>query len=497
VLALSSVCSAEKLGQHEIRTDAAGHIIPWSHDDPAAAYDHVIGLVWRYWRDLPPCPNGVAYPLQHQIVTDDHRARGIASDQISSALASWRMLYQYSGDEDLRANMVMLADHCLAHVLTPADGVLPHLPYPYNSEPHSGVYDGDYQAGIGFCQPDKAGAMGAELFELYRMTGEDRYLLAATRIGDTLAKAVQPGDARNSPWPFRVHAVTGEVPTFTKQSPPLTDGYTSDWGPTLRLFDRLIAQGAANAPAYAAARQKAIDWLRAEPLRTGRWGPYHDDMPVWLVAQDVVNAHLTAEYILLSRESWGPSWQDDAAQALRWAQSTLSHPRWSRYGVTPINEHTANLRPGANHTARHAAMELLFAQATGDWARKDAAIRRLNWATYMVDEQGRNVTLGGEVKLADGYGDYVRHYLAAMAACPELAPADQNHLLASTAVIRSIRYGADSIEYQRSDPAGREVLKLGAWIPGEITGGTMQWDPQARLLVVESSSATVTILKAP
>jgi len=42
--------------------------------------------------------------------------------------------------------------------------------------------------------------------------------------------------------------------------------------------------------------------------------------------------------------------------------------------------------------------------------------------------------------MTDGYGDYVRHYLRAMAFCPELAPTEQNHLLSSTSVIQLMEY---------------------------------------------------------
>ena len=40
----------------------------------------------------------------------------------------------------------------------------------------------------------------------------------------------------------------------------------------------------------------------------------------------------------------------------------------------------------------------------------------------MVAEDGRNRYPYDMVWLTDGYGDYVRHYLRAMAAAPELAP---------------------------------------------------------------------------
>ena len=43
-------------------------------------------------------------------------------------------------------------------------------------------------------------------------------------------------------------------------------------------------------------------------------------------------------------------------------------------------------------------------------------------------------------RLTDGYGDYVRHYLRAMAAELALAPSAENHILSSTSVIRQADY---------------------------------------------------------
>jgi hypothetical protein len=67
-------------------------------------------------------------------------------------------------------------------------------------------------------------------------------------------------------------------------------------------------------------------------------------------------------------------------------------------------------------------------------------VRELNWATYMVDFDGRNRYPGDEPWLTDGYGDYVRHYLRAMDAVPALTPPDEDHILSSTSVIQQADY---------------------------------------------------------
>jgi len=120
----------------------------------------------------------------------------------------------------------------------------------------------------------------------------------------------------------------------------------------------------------------------------------------------------------------------------------------------------------------------------------------LNWATYMVDEGGRNRYPENDIWLTDGYGDYVRHYLRAMAAAPELAPDDQNHLLRSSSIIKQISYGPDAITYTKFDAQSRERFKLGAWEPKSISGGEMRWNVVTRVLEVTTTTKDVTILKA-
>ena len=119
----------------------------------------------------------------------------------------------------------------------------------------------------------------------------------------------------------------------------------------------------------------------------------------------------------------------------------FANREWQDVGVLPINEQTTYKQPGNSHSSRHASLELLYGEKTGDRSREEAAIRRLNWATYMVDENGRNMYpavtranasragAGAGHWLTDGYGDYARHYLRAMASLPSLAPENQNHLL--------------------------------------------------------------------
>ncbi len=110
------------------------------------------------------------------------------------------------------------------------------------------------RAGKNVVQPDKAASFAAELVVLYKITGRRKYLDATVRIADTLAARIKPGDAENSPWPYRVNATTDEVHKETRRNQTSIASYTSNYTGALRLFNDLTALKAGNAKAYTRAR---------------------------------------------------------------------------------------------------------------------------------------------------------------------------------------------------------------------------------------------------
>ena len=229
-------------------------------------------------------------------------------------------------------------------------------------------------------------------------------------------------------------------------------------------------------------------------MKTNKWGPFFEDISTETFSNTEINADTMARYIL-EHPSWDTDWKKDAAAILDWSYQSFANHEWDKFGVTAINEQTVYKVPGNSHTSRHASVELLYCETTGDMTLKDAAIRRLNWATYMVDIDGKNRYPRDDNWLTDGYGDYVRHYLRAMASFPELAPDDQNHLLRTTSVIQDITYAEDSITYTKFDAISTERFKLGAWAPKSVTGGTMQWDPETKVLTIHANSKKVRIVR--
>jgi hypothetical protein len=489
---LAATANTPKISYHEVKTDAQGKLVPWYGTGPSQAYDHVIRLVWNFWRDMKPCSNGVAYYLQHQVWKPEEDPRGLGGDQISMALSSWALLYNYTGDPKLVENMRYMADYWLVHGLSKGNDKWANLPFPYNTQLHSGVYDGDMRAGKNFLQPDKAGSFGKELIDLYKITGDEKYLRSATTIADSLAEHVTKGDADNSPWPFRVNATTGEVHTVTAKGKTLRAGYTTNWTGTLDLFNELQRLGRGNRSAYIKAVSITTDWLKQYPLKTNKWGPFFEDVPTQDYSDTEINGDTMAMY-LLNHPNFDPHTTELAAGILDWSDREFANHEFEKWGVTAINEQTAYRVPGNSHTSRHASVELRYCELTGNNARIEQAIRRLNWATYMVDTDGKNRYPRDDIWLTDGYGDYVRHYLRSMAAQPELAPEDQNHLLRTSSVIQSISYEANRITYKKFEARSDERLKLGAWAPVHVRGGSMKWNPHTKTLAIAATEKTVVI----
>ncbi len=442
---------SETLLYHPIHLNADDlTILPWYSTNSGESYDFVINQVWNFWTNMRTDKNGLPYYMNHQVWRGDFNdRRGIGGDQFAMAMSSWNLFYGYSGKEAVKEEMKFIADYYITHSLSPANAEWPDIPYPYNTLIYSGIYDGDMILGKGFTQPDKAGSFGLELVKLYKMTttvaypnvNDTRYLDAAVKIANTLAKHVRDGDENNSPLPFKVNALTGETGRLKENSGSGEDSqlssYTSNWSGTMELFLSLIELNTGKTESYHKAFNQVLNWMKNFPLKTNKWGPFFEDIPGWSDTQ--INAVTFAQFIMNHREFF-PDWQKEAEGIFNWVYETLGNKEWEKYGVTVVNEQTAYQTPGNSHSARQASAGLQYAMFTGDKAFVKNSILQLNWATYMVDNDGKNCYPRDEVWLTDGYGDYVRHYLRSMAFLPELAPAGQDHLLSSTSVIQLMEY---------------------------------------------------------
>ena len=446
----NATAQTEKLIYHNIKTDAAGHIVSWYSDEPGKAWSHVVNLVWNFWDTMRVDMNGLPYYMNHQVWEQNvNDPRGIGGGQFAMALSSWRLLYAYSGNDRIKENMRFIADYYLTHGFSDSNNAWPNLPYPYNTKVYSGIYDGDMILGKYYLQPDKAGSFGLELVHLYKMTNkesypnvtDDEYLNAAIKIANTLAKHTREGDENNSPLPFKVNAVTGKIGELYSNNSARqhvgSSSYTTNWSGTLELFLELQQLNVGEVSLYKQAFTTIISWMKKYPLKNNKWGPFFEDISGWSDTQ--INAITFAQF-MMNKPQYFTNWKTDVKKIFEWVYQKLANEEWKKYGVTVVNEQTAYHQPGNSHTSREAAAELQYMSLTKDSFHFDNAIRQLNWATYMVDNDGKNRYPNDANWLTDGYGDYVRHFLRAMAAMPSLAPSDEEHILSSTSIIEQAAY---------------------------------------------------------
>lgn len=437
-----TILVSDTIQYHAVRINKAdGSILPWFSADKGESYDTVLMLVWDFWSKMAIDSNGLKYYLNHQVWKPEHDMRGLGGDQINMALSSWTLLYAYTGNPFVLQNMKYLADNYLERSLSDSISKWPYLPYPYNTIVHSGRYDGDMRNGKGITQPDKAGNFGYELINLYKITSDQKYLEAAKKIAHTLIAHVVPGNENKSPLPFRVNAKTGESGFLffsnmsgKKVEPAL---YTSNWACTMMLFEELKTLDVANKDNYEKSFTTILNWMKAYPLKTNKWGPFFEDISGW---SDTQTNAITFSQFMMNHQEYFPDWKTEVEEIFKWVYKILGNKSWGKYGVIVVNEQTEYQVPGNSHTSRQAAAELQYVSLTGNNSRKENAIRQLNWVTYMVDFDGKNRYPQDDIWLTDGYGDYVRHYLRAMAAFPELSPSDEEHILYSSSIIQQVEY---------------------------------------------------------
>jgi hypothetical protein len=458
---------------HQVHVDENGKILPWYSPNPGRSYDYALSRVWNFWKNIETDSNGQKYYMNHQVWRMKHDRRGLGGDQVMMALSSWDLYYNYTGDTSLIGNMKYMADYYLAHSLTPPGSKWPYLPYPYNVNVESGIYDGDMILGRNYLQPDKAGSFGFELIKLYKKTGEEKYLNAALEIANTLAARVQPGDTTNSPWPFKVNAITGEPGVIvldqvtwyegmdkdikSKYKRTMHSTYTSFWTGTLELFMQLMDIKKGNTADYKKAFDIALNWMKNYPAKTNKWGPFFEDVPRWSDTQ--INA-ITYAMFLMEHPELDPGWRTTVKNIFQWVHNELGNKEFEKYGVITTDEQTAYRVPGNSHSSRQGSAELMYWEKTGDTSYVQNAVRQLNWATYMVDNDGKNFYPTNDIWMTDGYGDYVRHYLRAMAAAPQLAPEDSDHLLRTSSIVQNISYTPQRISYTTFDHISEEIFRL-------------------------------------
>jgi len=478
---------AEQLLWHEVRLDSEGKLLSWVEN--GAPYDRIIRNAWEAFKNVPVQADGYrtyfTYPTfygpndpAHPPFSGRpwvHNPTGLAAMLTDSAI----LYHAYSGDRVVLERAREMLDHIIACGTTEATDAWALVPYACanagqvdyrgaddtiycDQENHTPCGRGD---GVGFLEPDKVGELGHAYLLFYEVTLEEKYLRAAMRCADALAKNVQPGDESHSPWPFRVDAKTGAK---------IREQYTANAIGPIRLFDELLRIKAGNAREYRRARRLAWDWLMTYPMRNHVWTHYFEDVLIYPDYRTNINQYSpleTARY-LLQHPDLDPAGRSHAKELLDWVTGFFAadsvtmgglREKGRQWGAEVLSEQVNDMDKMSSHTARYASVRALWYEVTGDLDSKERAFRSFNWATYSSQENGlvkTSLDEGTGYWFSDGHGDYMRHFQRGMASVPEWAPADEDHLLGSTSVVRSIAYGGHEIAYVTFDGQSREVLRL-------------------------------------
>ncbi|MBN1417960.1 MAG: hypothetical protein JXP34_04245 [Planctomycetes bacterium] len=475
----------DRLFWHAVRLDEQGKLLSWLTSD--SPYHDVVSRAWRTFERIPVQPNGfrtyITYPVfygpndpNHELFSGRSWTHNPAS--LFAMLTDGALLYYaYSGDARVLDRIREILDHPIARGSTSASDAWAGVPYASadaEDPDYRGATDTRYQVdgqylgrgdGVGFIEPDKVGELGQAYARFYAVTLDGKYLDAARRCADALARHVRSGDESHSPWPFRVDARTGRI---------AREEYTAHTIGPIKLFDEMIRMEEGDVDAYRAARKTAWDWLMRYPVRNNVWTQYFEDIYIYPDYRTNINQYCpleTARY-LLENPGRDPEWRRHAEGMIDWVRARFARDSTTmaglpekgvQWGAEAISEQVNDMDKMSSHTARYASVLALWYERTGDIDAKERAFRSFNWATYSCDGDGlvkTSLDEGTGYWFSDGYGDYMRHFQRGMASVPEWAPSDEDHLLRSSSVVSFVEYEPARIVYRTFHDDAEELVKL-------------------------------------
>lgn len=481
---------------HEIVLDRKERLEAW------ASPDRVVHLAMNFIKNCPlDQKNHLPWYLQYSCFWTDPLRPAIWPDNPAGkyawAVTTLLKYYPYSGEDCFIEIVRTMLDKLLEHVV-PAGNDWAGASYA-SAEPGTAVYCGARADGEFATEPDKVAQVGRALVDFYEMTGDEKYILAGKACADVLVKHLRMGDAVHSPVPFRVDVRNGRI----------IEEYTSDMIPLVRLFAELTRLGVKD---YTLPQRQVLDWIYQHPMQTNIWKGYFEDIRLDPdnLNRDQLSPLETARY-LLTTQPHDRDWRCDVPRLIEWVKDTLGAPLF--FSAEPIHEQKYCYFVMGSHTARYASLCAQWSQVSGDSTYRERAIRALNWAGYMANENG-TVTVGvdrpdyyNQCWFTDGYFDYVPHFIDCMAAIPALAPDDADHMLSSSSVLKHIEYHPGRIIYQTFDKVGKQTLRL-SFAPKKILNGKellpqresmddqpgWSFEPEEKVLKIHHQEADIEII---
>lgn len=391
---------------------------------------------------------------------------GYTASVAIDAFLDWR---RWSGEEEGLARARQYADWILEH-RTPAGDLYGNLPYSTQTD---GVMGGGWDGAA--IMPDKPAMFGLRLLRLFDITGETAYLDGAVEIGDVLAATQLTGPVTDDGrWPFRVVPATGDT----------TQDYTSHLTPAVRFFEDLAER--TGDPDHGLAHDRAWAWLLANPCNPAspsymRWEGFYEDQTPDM--QRGKGDHYSAHEMIVELIGRKPAGWEDLAIALLDTVSAryLAQTPYPRYDpFTPVTlEWTGWPEATYASSLQYARTAILLYQALEGDPRQDATWRQTALAMAAVCSHGQNdrgIAADGRMFTTvydlnvyfnvDSWYEQnfnaVKYFLEIMALEPELAPADECHILAADRALKAVDYGQTGVlvEYATAGGAGAEKIRM-------------------------------------
>ena len=472
---------------HALVLDAQGGLLSWLLPQSTAFSQFTSrSLVWFYDARVPRDPQtGLPYYYVHgQFPKTDQETT--PARQVAWGVEGATSVFAFNGDRTALDEMAIPFASYVASI----NGTAPQ-PWAWAgaafacANPEDLVFRGWTRGGLNgngsgdgllVLEPDKAAMAGLAYATLYQTTGEGSWLAAALAVADALvSNAVASPDAEHSPWPFRVHAVTGDVLEY----------YCANVWPAVRLFDALGAVARVGggglvprAADYAATRAVALTWALSYPARSMLWQGQWEDMPVTTSVGANLNCFSATEaalYLLDFQEAAAPDWLNVTAVLLDWlwrifvTDYALPGQPAVQWGAPVLAEQTFDKNKMGIHTAHWAVAAARFANETGNATLMRMVERSLSWATYTLQTDNTSLVCPGDMN--DWFACHAvmpAYFVAAMAAAPQLSAPGEAHIYRWTSPLRDVDYAPSRVSYATYDGAATVWAVLPS-LPAEVS----------------------------
>jgi len=444
--------------------DVNNHLDSW-YIDENGPFEFIINLSANWWKNSPDV-NGWPIWCTAALVDNEYRqgAGAIPGSACSFAILACLKYYVFTGDTSFLSMARRTGNYIIQHDLTPSEFVhYPDFPYAIgitgDINPQGNGHPNEFDSvnPIFHIQPDKGAMLGTALLELYKVTGDPDYLNTCVKIANCLSDNAVAGNDTYSPWPMRVMADNGNS----------VDGrFSANVSYSCRLFDELLRIGQTGNGKYKSTRDAVWSWLISYVIAWddgSKWCNFFEDHGGDENNPTQINALETVRYLLEKKSEADQDWFSLAGKIINQVSGRWSVTSLEKDGYVSIGEQEVDLTPYNSHSARYGSILAMFAESGADIAYKDTAYHSLCYSLYSVEDDGYTNTYfseGGVAWTTDSFGDFLFHYLEAIAAIPEWA-ASRNYVLKSTSTITKVSYTNKSrVTYSTFDDFGIDKLKL-------------------------------------